>query len=54
MAIEAAALAPAKFAEWMCSHQHHDPKFGHVYNYPRGSPKTGHRGSLQNRPTINR
>jgi len=21
---------------------------------PRGSPKTGHRGSLQNRPTINR
>jgi hypothetical protein len=33
MAIEAAALAPAKFAEWMCSHQHHDPKFGHFYNY---------------------
>jgi len=21
---------------------------------PRGSPKSGHRGSLQNRPTINR
>src|ERR1019366_1718618 len=21
--------------------------------HPRGSPKTGHRGSLQNRPTIN-
>jgi hypothetical protein len=25
--------APGKFAEWMCAHQHHDPKFGHVYNY---------------------
>jgi hypothetical protein len=22
--------------------------------YPRGSPKSGHRGSPQNRPTINR
>src|SRR5881296_2415163 len=23
-----------------------------VVSWPRGSPKTGHRGSLQNRPTI--
>lgn len=25
--------APQKFAEWMSTHRHVDPRFGHVYRY---------------------
>src|SRR6266542_1722545 len=41
-----------KFGDFTLNVTRRELHFREVKTDPRGSPKTGHRGSLQNRPTI--